>query len=178
MIKNLPAMQQTWVRSLGWEDPLEKRKWEPSSQNTGVGTPVFLTGESHGQRNLASYSPWNCKESDATNRLTLSLSFHTYIIHHILLFMLYIFRIIFYFNITFTTEQWEDEQWAVTLGIIKKHVTRTITPILGETCQKQDPLARQKSVGEAFKILPKETAMFYPYKDEQFPPFFFLSYRA
>ena len=25
MIKNLPAMQETWVRSLGWEDPLEKR---------------------------------------------------------------------------------------------------------------------------------------------------------
>ena len=24
MIKNLPAMQETWVRSLGWEDPLEK----------------------------------------------------------------------------------------------------------------------------------------------------------
>ena len=24
MIKNLPAMWETWVRSLGWEDPLEK----------------------------------------------------------------------------------------------------------------------------------------------------------
>ena len=24
MIKNLPAMQETWVRSLGWEDPLDK----------------------------------------------------------------------------------------------------------------------------------------------------------
>ena len=24
MVKNLPAMQETWVRSLGWEDPLEK----------------------------------------------------------------------------------------------------------------------------------------------------------
>ena len=24
MIKNLPAMQETWVRSLGWEDPLEE----------------------------------------------------------------------------------------------------------------------------------------------------------
>ena len=23
-VKNLPAMQETWVRSLGWEDPLEK----------------------------------------------------------------------------------------------------------------------------------------------------------
>ena len=25
MVKNPPAMQETWVRSLGWEDPLEKR---------------------------------------------------------------------------------------------------------------------------------------------------------
>ena len=25
MVKNLPAVQETWVRSLGWEDPLEKR---------------------------------------------------------------------------------------------------------------------------------------------------------
>ena len=24
LVKNLPAMQETWVRSLGWEDPLEK----------------------------------------------------------------------------------------------------------------------------------------------------------
>ena len=26
LVKNLPAMRETWVRSLGWEDPLEKRK--------------------------------------------------------------------------------------------------------------------------------------------------------
>ena len=31
MIKNLPAMQETWVRSLGWEDPLEKGKATHSS---------------------------------------------------------------------------------------------------------------------------------------------------
>ena len=24
MVKNMPAMQETWVQSLGWEDPLEK----------------------------------------------------------------------------------------------------------------------------------------------------------
>ena len=28
--------------------------------------PVFLPGESHGQRSLAGYSPWGCKESDMT----------------------------------------------------------------------------------------------------------------
>ena len=36
-VKNPPAMWETWVRSLGWEDPLEEA-WQP--------TPVFLPGES------------------------------------------------------------------------------------------------------------------------------------
>ena len=31
MVKCLPAMQETWVRSLGWEDPLEKEKATHSS---------------------------------------------------------------------------------------------------------------------------------------------------
>ena len=31
LVKNLPATQETWVRSLGWEDPLEKGKATPSS---------------------------------------------------------------------------------------------------------------------------------------------------
>ena len=26
LVKNLPVMEETWVRSLGWEDPLEKEK--------------------------------------------------------------------------------------------------------------------------------------------------------
>ena len=39
-------------------------------------TPVFLRGESHGQRSLAGYSPWKHKESDMTEKLTLSLSNH------------------------------------------------------------------------------------------------------
>jgi len=30
LVKNLPAMQETWVQSLGWEDPLEKGKAYPS----------------------------------------------------------------------------------------------------------------------------------------------------
>ena len=66
-VKNLPAMWETWVRSLGQEDPLLPRRkaWQP--------TPGFLPGESHGQRSLAGYSPWGRKESDRTERLTLSL---------------------------------------------------------------------------------------------------------
>ena len=35
-----------------------KRAWQP--------TPVFLPGESHGQRSLVGYSPWGCKELDMT----------------------------------------------------------------------------------------------------------------
>ena len=35
-----------------------RKKWQP--------TPVFLPGESHGQRSLVGYSPWGCKESDIT----------------------------------------------------------------------------------------------------------------
>ena len=37
-------------------------------------TPVCLPGESHGQRSLEGYSPGGCKESEMTERLTLSLS--------------------------------------------------------------------------------------------------------
>ena len=47
MVKNDPAMWEMWIRSLGWVIPL-RREWQP--------TPVFLPGESHGQRNLAGYS--------------------------------------------------------------------------------------------------------------------------
>ena len=60
VVKNLPAMQETWVQSLGWEDPLEK-KWQPTS--------VFWPGEFHGRRSLVGYSPRGCKESDTTERL-------------------------------------------------------------------------------------------------------------
>ena len=44
MVKNLPAMQETWVRSLGWEDTLEK----------GKGYPLKYSG----LENTMDYSPW------------------------------------------------------------------------------------------------------------------------
>ena len=50
-VKNLPAVQETWVQSLGQEDSLEK----------GMATLVDLLGESHGQRSLG-YSPWGHKK--------------------------------------------------------------------------------------------------------------------
>ena len=36
-------------------------------------TPVFWPGEFHGLRSLVGYGPWSPKESDTTERLTLSL---------------------------------------------------------------------------------------------------------
>ena len=97
MIKNLRAIWETQVRSLGQEEPLEKewwlrrlsiclqcrrpgfdlwvgnfpwrRKWQP--------TPVLLPGKSHGRRSLVGYSPWGCKELDMTEQLHfISLLLH------------------------------------------------------------------------------------------------------
>ena len=46
-----------WVQSLGQKDPLEE----------GIAThSSILAGESHGQRSLAGYSPWDCIELDTT----------------------------------------------------------------------------------------------------------------
>ena len=55
--RKLPAVQEMWVPSLGQEDPAEK-EMQP--------TAVYLPGKSHGQRGLAGYNPWGCKESDMT----------------------------------------------------------------------------------------------------------------
>ena len=61
----LPATQETRVRSLSWEDPLEK-EWQP--------TLVFLSRESHGGRSLVDYSPWSRKELDTTEWLHFQFS--------------------------------------------------------------------------------------------------------
>ena len=53
MVKNLPAMQETRIRSLVQEDPLEKGM---------LPTPVFLPGKFHGQRSLADCSPWGLQK--------------------------------------------------------------------------------------------------------------------
>ena len=57
MVKNLPAMQETWVGKIPW-----RRTWQP--------TPVLLPGEPHRQRSLAGYSPWGPKESDMNEHST------------------------------------------------------------------------------------------------------------
>ena len=60
MVKHLPATLETRVRSLGWEDPLEKET---------VTHSILLPGKFHGQRRLVVYSPWGRKESDTTEQL-------------------------------------------------------------------------------------------------------------
>ena len=52
LVKNPPAMQETWVQSLDWEDPLEKEQ---------LPFPVLWPEEFHGL-----YSPWGHKEADTT----------------------------------------------------------------------------------------------------------------
>ena len=47
-VKNLPGMQKPWIQTLGWEIPWRKA-WQCP--------PVFLPGESRGQRSLVGYSP-------------------------------------------------------------------------------------------------------------------------
>ena len=54
LVKNLLAMQKTWVQSLDWEDPLEE------------GMAVFLPDNPHGQRSLVGYSLRGHKESNST----------------------------------------------------------------------------------------------------------------
>ena len=85
-------MWETWVQTLGWEDPLEKGKayplhycglensmecvvhrvaksWEDPLQKAWQPTPVLLSGKFHGGRSLVGYSPWDRRESNTTEQL-------------------------------------------------------------------------------------------------------------
>ena len=65
LVKNRPAVQETWVPSLDREGPLEK----------GMAThSCILPGESQGQRSLAGYSPGGREELDRTEWLTHTVS--------------------------------------------------------------------------------------------------------
>ena len=66
MVKNLPAMWETWVGSLGREDPVDKELATHSS----ILALITLPGESRGQRSLAGYSPRGHKELGTAERLT------------------------------------------------------------------------------------------------------------
>ena len=63
MVKHLPTMPETWVQSLGLEDPLEK---EMATHSSTLAWRVPWTEEPG--------SPWGHKESDTTERLHFSLS--------------------------------------------------------------------------------------------------------
>ena len=91
LAKNPPAMWEIWVRSLGWEDPLEKGKathfsilawrihrlifmdytvYEVTKSCTQLSDFHLLTqGDGEGQGSLACCSPWGLKELDTTERL-------------------------------------------------------------------------------------------------------------
>ena len=55
-VKNPPAVLETWVQSLGWEDPWRRER---------LPTPVLWPGEFHGL-----YSLWGCKELDMIEQLS------------------------------------------------------------------------------------------------------------
>ena len=55
LVKNPPEIWETWLQSLGWEDPLERER---------LPTPVFWPREFHGV-----YCPWGCKELNAPEQL-------------------------------------------------------------------------------------------------------------
>ena len=57
MVKSPPVEQEMRVRSLDWEDPVEKEMAVDST---------ILAGKIPWKRSLVSYSPWGCRESDMT----------------------------------------------------------------------------------------------------------------
>ena len=62
-VKNLPAIQESQVQSLCWEDPLEEEMTTHYS---------ILAWEIHGQRSLVGYSLWGHKELNMTEQLNNS----------------------------------------------------------------------------------------------------------
>ena len=84
------------IRKMPW-----RRKWQP--------TPVFLPGDSHGQRNLAGYSPWGHKESDTTEDSDLDLNIHLY--REIAIFMKTMYKTFFaIWNHTFNLLSWKHHK--------------------------------------------------------------------
>ena len=67
VVKNLPAMQETQIWSLGQEGPHEKGMATLSST---------LARINHGKRSLAGLSSWICKESGTTEQLTNTFTLH------------------------------------------------------------------------------------------------------
>ena len=64
MVKNPPAMQETWVRSLDWEDPLE--------EDIATHSSILAWRIPMDRGALVGYSPWRGKELDMTERLSIA----------------------------------------------------------------------------------------------------------
>ena len=60
MVKNQPAVQESWVQSLGWEDPLERKM---ATHCSILARRISWTEE------LGGLQSWGCKESDTTEQL-------------------------------------------------------------------------------------------------------------
>ena len=68
----MQEMKETYIGSLGWEEPLKKEM---------ATTPVFLPGKFHEQRNLVGYGPWRVikrAEHDLATKVYLYIYTHTY----------------------------------------------------------------------------------------------------
>ena len=64
IVKNPPAMWEIWAQSLGWEDPLK--------EGMAIYLPQhFCLENPHGQRSLAGYSLWDCKELDMMEQISM-----------------------------------------------------------------------------------------------------------
>ena len=66
LVKNLPAMWETWVQSLGWEDSLEKGQCS-----------ILAWSIPTDRASLAGYSPWGHRESDRTEQLSTAWALGT-----------------------------------------------------------------------------------------------------
>ena len=84
-------VRHDWETSLSFCNSFWRRKWQP--------TPVFLPGESHGQRDLVGCGPWGCKESDTTEQLT-----HTHFA---------------YIHAKYSLERWTDTHLIITITFMR-----------------------------------------------------------
>ena len=64
LVKNPPAVCETWIQSLGWKDALEKGQ---------LPTPVFWPRKFHGQGESGRLQSMSHKESDKSKQLSLHL---------------------------------------------------------------------------------------------------------
>ena len=106
----------SWVEKISW-------------RRDRLLTPVFLPGESHGQRSLVSYSPWGHKESDTTERLSTThtgrveawhihiLPFGADLLHRKAFFISFILRYTLSFALVFNNPRDGGAWWAAVSGV-------------------------------------------------------------